>query len=114
MQTINFSLIFALCLALVLFGIQNTDPATIHIIEGVDVSAPLSVEIILAAGVGATLAWVFGLWIRFGRAILAGKARRQARQQQERIQDLEQELQAYQVEEPSPQLVPGETEPKAE
>ena len=114
MQPINFFLIFALCLALVLFGIQNTELTTIHIVADLDVSAPLSVEIILAAGAGAVLAWVSGLWMRFGQAIASGKTRQQARQQQQRIQDLEQELQTYQIEEPSPQLAPGEEEPKGE
>ena len=48
MRVLNFFFIFLICLALVLFSIENTEPTTIQIIKGFQVKAPLSVELIMA------------------------------------------------------------------
>jgi len=102
MKQVNFVVIFVICLALVLFGIENTTPSVIHIVQGVDVEAPLSVELIIAAGIGATLAWVFSVWVQ-----LQGYAQKNPEiQQQEseiqqrelRIQQLEEDVERYRVE----------------
>jgi uncharacterized integral membrane protein len=69
MRQINFVIIFVICLALVLFGIENTDPAVIRIVKGIELQAPLSVELILAMGIGAVLAWVFSVWTQLQRAL---------------------------------------------
>ena len=65
MRQINFLMIFVFCLALVLFSLENTEPAMIQIVQGIQVQAPISVELILAMAVGAVLAWIFSLWTRF-------------------------------------------------
>mgnify|MGYP001796211241 CR=1 FL=1 len=36
MKQVNFVVIFVICLALVLFGIENTTPSVINIVKGVD------------------------------------------------------------------------------
>jgi uncharacterized integral membrane protein len=95
MRQINFVIIFVICLALVLFGIENTEPAVIHIVEGIDLQAPLSVELLLAMGVGATLAWVFSVWTQIQRMLESG---REIRQRDVRIEELEQDVQRYKVE----------------
>ncbi|NJL38190.1 MAG: DUF1049 domain-containing protein [Leptolyngbyaceae cyanobacterium RM2_2_4] len=95
MRQINFVIIFVICLALVLFGIENTEPAVIHIVEGIDLRAPLSVELLLAMGVGATLAWVFSVWTQIQRMLESG---REIRQRDVRIEELEQDVQRYKVE----------------
>jgi len=92
MRQINFLLIFILCLALVLFGIENTELATIQVVPDFQVQAPLSVELILAMGVGAVLAWIFSVWTRLQRLILA---RKEIRQRDTRIQELEQNIEQY-------------------
>jgi uncharacterized integral membrane protein len=95
MRQINFTVIFVVCLALVLFGIENTDPATIRLIEGVQLQAPLSVELIVAAGLGAVLAWVFSVWTQVQRTLEVG---RELRTRDTRIEELEQDVQRYKVE----------------
>ncbi|MEL7354526.1 MAG: lipopolysaccharide assembly protein LapA domain-containing protein [Cyanobacteria bacterium J06560_5] len=95
MKQVNFVVIFVICLALVLFGIENTTPSVIHVVKGVDFEAPLSVELIVAAGIGATLAWVFSVWVQ-----LQAYAQQQPEiaRKEERIQELEQDVERYRVE----------------
>ncbi|MGB3297783.1 MAG: LapA family protein [Phormidesmis sp.] len=95
MKQVNFVVIFVICLALVLFGIENTTPSVIHIVQGVDVEAPLSVELIIAAGIGATLAWVFNVWVQ-----LQGVAQQlpEMQKKESRIEELEQDVERYRIE----------------
>lgn len=94
MRQINFVVIFVIALALVLFGIENTERVLIHIAPGVDVEAPLCVELIVAMGVGAVFAWVFSVWAQVQGYMSVGK---QVQQREIRIQELEQDVQRYQV-----------------
>ncbi len=95
MRQINFVIIFVICLALVLFGIENTDPAVIRIVQGLELQAPLSVELILAMGIGAVLAWVFSVWTQLQRAIDTSK---DLRVRDVRIQELEENVERYKAE----------------
>jgi uncharacterized integral membrane protein len=95
MRQINFLMIFVFCLALVLFSIENTELATIQIVQGVQVQAPLSVELILAMGLGAVLAWLFSVWTRLQRLLAS---RKEIRQRDTRIQELEQNIEKYKAE----------------
>ena len=95
MRQINFVVIFVISLALVLFGIENTDPVVIHVVQGVDLEAPLCVELIVAMGVGAVLAWVFSVWVQVQGFLGSGK---QIEQRELRIQELEQDVERYRVE----------------
>lgn len=98
MRILNFFFIFLICLALVLFSIENTEPTTIQIIKGFQVKAPLSVELIIATGFGAILAWLFSLWSRMQRMLASRAETRQVRQKEQRIQALEQDLERYKAE----------------
>ena len=95
MKQVNFVVIFVICLALVLFGIENTTPSVIHIVRGMDVEAPLSVELIIAAGVGATLAWVFSVWVQLQETV---KKSPEIEQRELKIQQLEEDVERYKVE----------------
>jgi uncharacterized integral membrane protein len=95
MRQINFVIIFVICLALVLFGIENTEPAIIHVVRGVELQAPLSIELILAMGIGAVFAWVFSVWTQVQRIL---ESRKELRQRDVRIQELEQDVERYRVE----------------
>lgn len=110
MRQINFLIIFVICLALVLFSLENTEAAAIQVIPGVKVQAPLAVELLLAMGIGAVLAWVFSVWSQIGRMLDLSQPNRQIRQQDERIQELEQNLQQYkaELERQPPMLAAGE------
>jgi uncharacterized integral membrane protein len=95
MRQINFVIIFVICLALVLFGIQNTEPAVIKFVEGVQVQAPLSIELILAMGIGAVLAWVFSVWTQLQRMAERSK---EMGLRDDRIQELEEDIERYKAE----------------
>ncbi|MGB7414009.1 MAG: LapA family protein, partial [Thermosynechococcaceae cyanobacterium] len=95
MRQVNFTLIFVICLALVLFGIENTQPVAIKIIEGVELKAPLSVELIVTLGLGAVLAWVFSVWVQV-QSILSMKEVVQERDSQ--INDLQGDIERYKAE----------------
>ena len=92
MRQINFLIIFAMGLALVLFSLENTQAVPIQVVQGVQVQAPLCIELIFALGLGAILAWVFSVWARFQRMMATRSEQRQKRQQEQRIQELEQEV----------------------
>ncbi|KAM3108427.1 LapA family protein [Phormidesmis sp. 146-33] len=95
MRQINFLLIFVICLALVLFGIENTEPTVIRVVEGVQVQAPLSIELILAMGIGAVMAWVFSVWSQIQRMM---DNRKELDLREDRIQELEQDVERYKAE----------------
>jgi uncharacterized integral membrane protein len=107
MRQINFVVIFVICLALVLFGIENTEPVVIHITRGIQVQAPLSVELLLSMGIGAVLAWVFNVWIQVQRMMESGQ---EMQHRDERIHELEQDVERYKVElEEQQRLLPAST-----
>ncbi|MBT9316851.1 lipopolysaccharide assembly protein LapA domain-containing protein [Leptothoe spongobia] len=95
MRQVNFVVIFVICLALVLFAIENTAPATIHIVRGVDIDAPLCIELMISLGVGAVLAWVFSVWVQVQGYFNINP---QVQQREMRIQQLEEDVERYRVE----------------
>ena len=111
MRALNFFFIFLICLALVFFSIENTQPIAIQVIKGVQVKAPLCVELIVATGLGATLAWLFSLWSRMQRTLASRQELRQVREKEQRIHELEQDLERYkaEVEAKQPLLESAET-----
>lgn len=92
MRQLNFLLFFALCLGLALFSIENTQTAAINLIPDVQIEAPLSIELLLAVGTGAMLAWIFSLWDQLQRQIDSWKAQRELKLQGKKIEELEQTL----------------------
>lgn len=98
MRQINFLIIFAMCLALVLFSLENTEPVAIRIVQDVQVQAPLAIELILAMGLGAVIAWIFSVWTRLHSQLESRKTLRQMRSKEERIDQLEQDIERYKAE----------------
>ena len=98
MKAINFLLIFLVCLALVIFSLQNTQLTTIKIIEGIELKAPLSVELVIATGLGAILAWLFNLWSRMQHTIGNIGQMREIRSRNKRIQELQEDVERYEEE----------------
>ncbi|MGB3135488.1 MAG: LapA family protein [Nodosilinea sp.] len=112
MRQINFVVIFVIALALVLFGIENTEPVIIHLAPGMDAEAPLCVELIIAMGIGAVFAWVFSVWAQVQGYMSFGK---DMEQREVRIQQLEQDVQRYRVElEEQSLMLPAATEDNGE
>lgn len=95
MRQINFIIIFAVCLALVLFSLENTQPASIKIFHGFQVKAPLAIELLLAMWLGAVLAWLFSLWTQLVKQLEFRQNLHKMRSQEERIQELEQNVDSY-------------------
>ncbi|MBW4474560.1 MAG: LapA family protein [Stenomitos rutilans HA7619-LM2] len=95
MRQINFVIIFVICLALVLFGIENTDPAVIRVAQGIELQAPLAIELIMAMGIGAVMAWVFSVWTQLQRVI---DTRKDLKVRDVRIQELEENVERYKAE----------------
>jgi uncharacterized integral membrane protein len=104
MRQINFLMIFVMCLALVLFSLENTDPAAIHIVQDVQVQAPLAIELILAMGLGAILAWFFSVWTRLQKQLESRQVIRQMRSKDQQIEKLEQDVERYKAEVEEQQL----------
>ncbi len=113
MKQLNFVVIFVIALALVLFGIENTEPVLIHIAKGLDVEAPLCIELMIAMGIGAVLAWVFSVWAQVQSYVAVSP---QVKQRELRIQELEQDVERYRVEleEQSLLLPASATQPEAQ
>ncbi len=106
MRQINFLIIFAMCLAFVLFSLQNNQSTLIQIIPGVELEAPLSVELMLSMGVGAILAWLFGIWSRLQNQLTIFRSRWEIRSKNKKIETLEEDLRQFQMElEQQPQLM---------
>ncbi len=64
MRQFNFIVIFAICLAVSFFAMQNASFVTVNVAPGMSFEAPLVVELLLAGGLGAGLAWLFSAWSR--------------------------------------------------
>lgn len=113
MRQINFLIVFVFCLTLVLFSLENTEFTVVHLTPDLQLQAPLSVELLLAMGVGAVLAWVFSTWARLQRFLESRQTSQQIRQRDERIHELEQNLQQSQTDLDS-QSLPSVPEPAVE
>jgi lipopolysaccharide assembly protein A len=98
MRQLNFVIIFVICLALVLFGIENTEPSAIQIIPGVQFQAPLSIELIMAMGIGAVLAWVFSVWTGLQGLLESRQVKIKLEEKEGEIQQLELDIEQYKAE----------------
>jgi len=92
MRQLNFLLIFAFGLALVMFTLENTTPTTVRLLPGSSFTLPLAVLLLLVAGVGATAAWVFAVWTGVVRQV---NNEPQLAAQQVRIEELQQDVERY-------------------
>ena len=92
MRQLNFLFFFALCLGMALFSIENTQPAAINLIPGQQVEAPLSIELLVAVGTGALLAWIFSVLDQLQRQIESWKTQKTLKQQSKKIEELEQTI----------------------
>jgi uncharacterized integral membrane protein len=91
-RQINFVVFFIFALALVLFALENTSAASIQIVPQLKVSAPISVELILAMGLGAVLAWIFSIWSGLQKSIDMRNKNVQIQNLQETVQNLSVEI----------------------
>jgi lipopolysaccharide assembly protein A len=91
-RQLNFVVIFVVALALVLFSLQNTSPVSIQIFPQLKVQAPIAIELILAMGIGAVLAWIFSIWSALQKSISLRNKNVQIQNLQETVQNLSVEI----------------------
>ena len=109
---VQVALILALLLAgvLALFGAQNTEAVTLHLLWFSASAMPLSVAILGGALLGALLSALVGLPGRVQRARREGDLRRQAARQAAQIAQLQSTAATAPVE-PHPTEVPSPPDP---
>ena len=59
-----------------------------------EVQAPISVELLIALGLGGVLAWLFSVWTHLERLLWSGQ---KVRQKNALIQELESKIEEYQA-----------------
>jgi lipopolysaccharide assembly protein A len=92
MRQVNFLVIFIVVLALVLFSLENSTPATIQIFPGAKIVNPIAVEIILSMGIGAVLAWLFNFWSTLQNLMELSNKNAQIQNLQEKVGGLSAEI----------------------
>jgi uncharacterized integral membrane protein len=104
MRQLNFVMIFVISLALVLFGIQNTEIVSIKVFEGAVISAPLCIELIVAMGIGAVLAWVFSVWLQVQRMLYVQP---EVEEKEAQIESLQGDIERFKAELEEQRLLPS-------
>ncbi|MEM1424954.1 MAG: LapA family protein, partial [Cyanobacteria bacterium P01_H01_bin.130] len=61
----------------------------LELLPGLELEAPLSLELLLAMGVGAVLAWTIGLWGGVQNLVARFKSSRELKQRDQKIEELE-------------------------
>ncbi|GAB4216873.1 MAG: hypothetical protein OHK0012_20040 [Synechococcales cyanobacterium] len=73
MRQVNFVIFFVACLLVALFAMQNATPVEVQFFPGSAIKAPLVLELLLAGGLGAVLAWFYTVWTQAQSAVELGK-----------------------------------------
>jgi hypothetical protein len=95
MRQLNFLLIFSFGLATVMFTLENTTATTVHFLPGVSSTLPLAALLLVAAGIGATAAWIFAVWNGVVKKVESLQEQGDREADQVRIRELENDLQRY-------------------
>ena len=95
MRQLNFLLIFSFGLATVMFTLENTTATTVKFLPGVSTTLPLAALLLLVGGIGATAAWVFGVWTGVVKKVESLSSPDEVAAQQVRIRELEEDVQRY-------------------
>ena len=95
MRQVNFVLIFVFGLSTVFFTLENTAPTTVHVLPWLQYTTPLAALLLMAAGIGATSAWLFAAWSGMLNSVERFSNASEFDAQQVRIQELETDLNRY-------------------
>ena len=95
MRQVNFVLIFVFGLSTVFFTLENTAPTTVHVLPWLQYTTPLAALLLMAAGIGATSAWLFAAWSGMLKSVERFSQASEFDAQQVRIQELETDLNRY-------------------
>lgn len=107
MRQLSFIFVFLLCLAFGLFSIRNSAPVAIELFPGLEIEAPLSVQLLFSLGFGAVLSWMIGLWGGIQNLFSRFKNARELKKRDQQIEALETELARLRFELEQKQLAAG-------
>ncbi|MFN3362135.1 MAG: LapA family protein [Pseudanabaenaceae cyanobacterium] len=99
MRQLTFLFFFIVVLILVFFGMQNTETAIIFLYKEKDIKleAPIAIEMILAMGVGAILAWLFAVWTGLQESVALSDKEKQIKALQKKVEELSLQAEKHQL-----------------
>ena len=98
MVIFDFLIIFVTCLAIALFSLENTQEVALKILPQLEIQVHLAVALVVAMGIGATLAGLYMLWIKLKNNLEFTRQKRQIKQREKQIQELKQDMENRQAE----------------
>ena len=98
MVIFDFLIIFVTCLAIALFSLENTQEVALKILPQLEIQVHLAVALVVAMGIGATLAGLYMLWIKLKNNLEFTRQKRQIKQREKQIQELKQNMEDRQAE----------------
>ncbi|MDJ0576415.1 MAG: lipopolysaccharide assembly protein LapA domain-containing protein [Xenococcaceae cyanobacterium MO_234.B1] len=98
MVIFDFLIIFVTCLAIALFSLENTQDVALKILPQLEIQVHLAVALVVAMGIGATLAGLYMLWIKLKNNLEFTRQKRQIKQREKQIQELKQDMENRQAE----------------
>lgn len=98
MVIFDFLIIFATCLVIALFSLENTQDVALKILPQLEIQVHLAVALVVAMGIGATLAGLYILWIKLKSNLQFTRQKRQIKQREKQIEELKQNMETSQAE----------------
>ncbi len=98
MVIFDFLIIFATCLVIALFSLENTQDVALKILPQLEIQVHLAVALVVAMGIGATLAGLYILWIKLKSNLQFTRQQRQIKQREKQIEELKQNMETSQAE----------------
>ena len=94
----DFLIIFVTCLIITLFSLENTQDITLKILPQMEIQVHLAVALVVAMGIGATLAGLYMLWIKLKSNLQFTRQKRQIKKREKEIQELKQNMETREAE----------------
>ncbi len=94
----DFLIIFVTCLVITLFSLENTQDITLKILPQSEIQVHLAVALVVAMGIGASLAGLYMLWIKLKSNLQFTRQKRQIKKREKEIQELKQNMESREAE----------------
>jgi uncharacterized membrane protein YciS (DUF1049 family) len=94
----DFVIIFATCLAIALFSLENTQDVALKILPQLEIQVHLAVALTAAMAIGATLVGLYMAWIKLKNYLAFRGQKRQIKDREKQIEELKQDLEKHQAE----------------
>lgn len=92
MVIFDFLIIFLTCLIIALFSLENTQDVTLTIFPQYEIQVHLAVALVVAMGIGATLAGLYILWLKLKSNLQLTGQKRQIKQREKQIKELKKDM----------------------